>query len=480
MRKLFAALLIIIMLTALFCSLKFIFNSNHEIETEEVKYTEEPETEKNSKLSINDAVYLGVKDYGMIGAEDKDDFEYRFFLNGSEITCKIAYDENYAIQNNLMEGSIYDIKLADGVLVSANFISDGENVLFGEYTPINERHCNIGNKSCSISDNTVAYEIIKLPGGVKLEMADLKQGNYVMAILSEDRVIRMYKLEKESEYIPPVQGRAGTRTLKNLLQTALEPIGTTLYVYGGGWNWQDNGSSKEAMTIGLPKSWVSFFDSQDEYYRFDNESNHAESYFPYGAWNQYYYAGADCSGYIGWVIYNLTYNADDESNKGFVCSSTKMADSLSKMGFGIMDMGVTRDGKRYFNSKEFKPGDIFSMNGHCWICLGKCDDGSLVILHSTPKDSFGAGVQISALGNDENCKAYSLAKEYMNRYYKKWNQRYGDKVLLIDIGTYTTVQADSLAGRFSWDTENYLSDPDAYSEMNAEQILADLFGETEQ
>ena len=36
----------------------------------------------------------------------------------------------------------------------------------------------------------------------------------------------------------------------------------------------------------------------------EETKNPTSSYYPYGEWNQYCYAGADCSGYVGWVIYN--------------------------------------------------------------------------------------------------------------------------------------------------------------------------------
>ena len=58
---------------------------------------------------------------------------------------------------------------------------------------------------------------------------------------------------------PPVQYIPGHRTLRNFLAAALAPVGTTLYVYGGGWNRQDTGASAQAVTIGQPASWRAFF-----------------------------------------------------------------------------------------------------------------------------------------------------------------------------------------------------------------------------
>ena len=40
----------------------------------------------------------------------------------------------------------------------------------------------------------------------------------------------------------------GERTLFSLLCAAMQPLGTTLYVYGGGWNLDDTGAGREAVT----------------------------------------------------------------------------------------------------------------------------------------------------------------------------------------------------------------------------------------
>ncbi|MDD6810458.1 MAG: hypothetical protein PUD93_01120 [Lachnospiraceae bacterium] len=38
-------------------------------------------------------------------------------------------------------------------------------------------------------------------------------------------------------------------------------------------------------------------------------------------------------------------------------------------------------------TSEFHPGDVFSIRGHVWICVGTCEDGSILILHSTAAES---------------------------------------------------------------------------------------------
>ena len=141
------------------------------------------------------------------------------------------------------------------------------------------------------------------------------------------------------------------------------------------------------------------------------------SYYPHNSWNQYYYAGVDCSAYIGWTVYNVmhTESTTNDLSDGYVMSAVKMAKTFADKGWGTW----TRD------IKSFKPGDIFSMSGHVWTVLGVCDDGSIVFLHSTPSDSKagqgGGGVQLSALNpnsdNDKNCEAYKLVTKYMTKYY---------------------------------------------------------------
>ena len=57
-------------------------------------------------------------------------------------------------------------------------------------------------------------------------------------------------------------------------------------------------------------------------------------------------------------------------------SSTKMAERLSEKGWGTYIPNTEK--------RDFTPGDIVSMNGHVWISLGQCSDGSVVLMHSTP------------------------------------------------------------------------------------------------
>ncbi|MGN0279366.1 MAG: hypothetical protein ACI4C4_08440 [Lachnospiraceae bacterium] len=376
----------------------------------------------NQGTRTTEAVYLGVENYGAeeVNADTKDTFSYRFEVNGKEESLKVdngAMDEEgeytYPIQNLLKEGYTYDIQIEDGTVIAAEEKEDADS----------------------------------------------------------------------EAYQPPVQGVPGERTLKNFLATAFMPVGTTLYVYGGGWDWQDIGSAIQTRTIGVSEDWVRFFQAQDENYTFrDKDGNEelkdpANSYYPYGGYNEYYYAGLDCSGYVGWTLYNVmnTENGLD----GCVMGSTKTAKKLADNGWGEWTQDFARPVD--YAGSDFHPGDVFSISGHVWMCVGTCDDGSLLILHSTAADSRtgqpGGGPELSAIGEDENCEAYQLADRYMSEYFPEWYERY--PVALKDYGQYTSVENEN-AGKFSWNLtgENGgLSDPDHYSDMTPEEILEDLFGE---
>ena len=424
-------------------------------------------------------VYLGVKDYGTVEADSKPDFVHRFYTNGKEVQYTIASSDNkYAVQNKLQEGYVYDLSTQGSVVTDANLAAAKAE---GKIESATASSVTVGGKTYDIAN---VYEITNNTAGkatvTAKTAADLTAGATVKVY--GDTAFLTFVAE---DYTAPVSGTPGKRTLKNYLQTAMNPVGTALYVYGGSWDWQDVNSSNQALTIGLPQSWIDFFQQQDANYTYKNSADPAHSYYPHNSWNQYYYAGLDCSGYVGWVVYNVmhTQNSVNTDNDGYVMSSTKMAKTFADKGWGTW----TRD------IKSFKPGDIFSMSGHVWTVLGVCDDGSIVFLHSTPSDSKagqgGGGVQLSALNpnsdNDKNCEAYKLVTKYMTKYYPEWSTRYD--AVLRSYDSYAAPATGSpfkekWSGNFSWNLDGTgLTDPDGYANMSAAEILADLFGEnTEQ
>ena len=427
--------------------------------------------EQIEKKKIYNAVYLGVKNYGNVLAKDKDNFEHRFNVDGEEVVYKVSNKDDYAINNILAEGYVFDLVVENNVVTDISMPVPSAVGTIQLVTPsgiaATPSAITVDGKSISITENTQIYEITSKAGGAKVEPVELETGKTVKVYGNPADVVYITFVAKP--YTAPISGTPGQRTLKNFLATAMEPVGTSLYIYGGTWDWQDVGSSNQATTIGLSQTWIDFFQSQDANFTYRN-SNPLESYYPFKAYNQYYYAGIDCSGYVGWVMYNIMNT--ESGGEGYVEGAVSMAKTFDETyGYGTWTHTV--------EAADFKPGDILSMNGHVWICLGVCDDGSLVILHSTPSDSRtgkpGGGVQISGVGENEDCQAYALAQEYMQRYFPAWSERYPAAFKSYSDYTYYT---NAKAGKFSWNLDQTgVLDPDGYANMSAEEILRDLFSE---
>ena len=435
------------------------------------------EADGSTSVGNETYVYLGVKDYGTVEADSKPDFVHRFYTNGEEVQYTIASSDNkYAVQNKLQEGYVYDLTIEGGVVTdAAAATADAE----GTIASIDDSTVTVNGAAVKYS---AIYEISNNAAGATAvtKVTDLSNLAGKTAKVYGDTVYLTFIAEP---YTAPVSGTPGERTLKNYLQTAMNPVGTALYVYGGSWDWQDVNSSNQALTIGLPQSWIDFFQQQDANYTYMNDDDPAHSYYPHNSWNQYYYAGVDCSAYIGWTVYNVmhTESTTNDLSDGYVMSAVKMAKTFADKGWGTW----TRD------IKSFKPGDIFSMSGHVWTVLGVCDDGSIVFLHSTPSDSKagqgGGGVQLSALNpnsdDDKNCEAYKLVTKYMTKYYPEWSERYD--AVLRSYDSYAAPATGSpfketWSGNFSWNLDGTgLTDPDGYADMSAAEILADLFGDAE-
>ena len=373
----------------------------------------------NDPITVK-AIYKGVKNYGSedVTMDNVECFQYRFLIEGEETLLRIDPGERnadgsyeYPIQNCLKEQRVFEITIKNDTVVSAS----------------------------------------ELP------------------------------TEEEFDFQAAVSGTPGERSLGNFLKTAMEPVGTTLYIYGGGWNWQDLGASNQARTLKVSPEWVKFFRRQDENFTYkskdgdESKANPAASYYPYGGYNEYNYLGLDCSGYLGWAIYNTLET--QSGKKGYVIRATRMAKTLSEMGLGdwTQELAASSGGSGVL----VKPGDIVSISGHVWLSLGTCSDGSVVILHSTPAFSRtgqpGGGVELSAIGLSMDCEAYRLADRYMAEYYPEWYRRY--LVKLADPELYFSCSGDSV-GRFTWHIgADGLSDPEHISDMKPAQVLAFLVGQ---
>lgn len=65
-----------------------------------------------------------------------------------------------------------------------------------------------------------------------------------------------------------------------------------MYIWGGGWNKADTGAGTDGLRIGLNASWRKFCAKQKASY------NYRKHRFAFGN-------GLDCSGFVGWSVYNI-------------------------------------------------------------------------------------------------------------------------------------------------------------------------------
>ena len=241
---------------------------------------------------------------------------------------------------------------------------------------------------------------------------------------------------------------AGTKTIKEFLKTALKPMGSTMYIYGGGWNEEDTGAGIEARTIGLSSTWADFASKQTSSYNYKN--------YDYKSDVNVIHLGLDCSGYVGWAIYNTLET--ENGKEGYVDYENKVLERLASAGYGTLTYAS--------NVTDYKPGDIMKSSGHMWIVVGTCSDGSVVLMHSSPP-----GVQFSGTptpSGNSNSEAVEIATYYKKTYYSSWYERYPD----------SAKGSSYFSGynQFRWTTSGNFSDPDGYQEKSAVQVLKDLFG----
>lgn len=237
----------------------------------------------------------------------------------------------------------------------------------------------------------------------------------------------------------------GVRTIKNLLATALEPVGKTLYVYGGGWNEPDTGAGEEAVTLGVSAQWERFFNEQDASYNYEQTRFQIHN-------------GLDCSGYVGWALYNVMNTAN--GGEGLVFYADEMAKIFADRGWG----SYTAMGR----VSKWLPGDVVSLedDGHVYMSLGTCADGSVVLAHASPPGVMISGTTSWSGGETQ---ATQLAKTYMARYYPEYYARYSSK---INRGTLYKTGSASM----SW-YDNVMADPDGMKNMTPNQVLKILYHE---
>ena len=211
----------------------------------------------------------------------------------------------------------------------------------------------------------------------------------------------LFVLGNLAQYLDERNNKQKISTIEHLIQTALEPVGSTMYIWGGGWNEENNASGATSTQIGLSSQWKTFTMQQNENYDFNQHRLEREN-------------GLDCSGYVGWVVYNTFENRSGQN--GYVTTSTDMAKNFADRGFGTWIQNPT----------EFLAGDIVSMEGHVWICLGTCADGSVLLVHSSPPGVSVCGTQ---LADGTSSIAIQLAENFMHQYYQDWQAKYPNRMV---------------------------------------------------
>lgn len=248
---------------------------------------------------------------------------------------------------------------------------------------------------------------------------------------------------------PPAQTTVPTRpqepetvSVLDFLRIAVQPVGSTMYVWGGGWNEEDTGAGIDAVTLGISPRWAAFAAVQDASYDFRNTRYQIRD-------------GLDCSGFVGWAVYNAleTENGQD----GYVWPSGQVAKKLAELGLGA-----------YIPAEQMTvwlPGDVMSMEGHCWIVVGMCDDSSVLLLHSSPPGVRFCG---TALDDGSDSQAVILARDIMKVYYPDWFSRYPGCAVA------ASYLQKSAAMRWS---EDVLSDRENLRQMTPEEVVRAMFGQ---
>lgn len=236
-----------------------------------------------------------------------------------------------------------------------------------------------------------------------------------------------------------------TSTIKNFLTTALTPVGSTMYIWGGGWNKADAGAGADGFRIGMNPAWRSFSSRQKSSYNYRNHK------FAFGK-------GLDCSGFVGWSVYNINKTKNGKPGDGYVIKASKIASAYAKYGWGTYKKAVA--------VKDWKAGDIMSSSAHVYIVVGSCPDGSVVLVHSSQ-----VGVRLSGTPDKKgqtNSEAVRLAKKYMKRY-PFWYKRYPS------CKKGRNYQTDYAQFRWKTGKGKLMSDPDGYQNKSAGQVLKDLY-----
>ena len=230
------------------------------------------------------------------------------------------------------------------------------------------------------------------------------------------------------------------KTLRTFLCRALEPVGRTMYVWGGGWNEADDGAGVEACALAPSPRWARFAAQQGADYDW-----HTTRYRIHD--------GLDCSGFVGWAVYGVFAACDGCA--GYVMPAARMAADFAARGWG----GFTPAPEVH----ERQAGDVLSTQGHVYLSLGDCADGSALFVHASPP-----GVQLGgspARDGTADSQAVALAQGWMRAHRQDWYARFPQAARPM---AYLTDY-----DRFRWGAR-VLPDPDGVRNMDARAVLDEI------
>lgn len=306
------------------------------------------------------------------------------------------------------------------------------------------------DKQAANIGSTAPEDIVKLPEEDEKDfVVDIPEENTPQEVLEEESASTPAPKPNINPNPPPQSETivnnnytpSPNQTVKKMLTAAMEPVGRCLYVWGGAWNEADTGAGIEAMTIGVSPRWYQFFS--------ENGSD-----YDYNKTRYQIHDRLDCSGFVGYVTYQIYGNR--YSNTGYVFQSGTIPGKYKQLFGGqyIENRKVT----------DHRPCDIMGTNGHVYMVVGTCGDGSVLFVHASPPVVTLCGTPTP--GGVTESEAVMLARTYMSKYRSESYSRFDTCSKGMSFLTSYN--------QFRWDM-NVLSDPDGYRNMSAEEILNDLF-----
>ncbi len=200
------------------------------------------------------------------------------------------------------------------------------------------------------------------------------------------------------------------------------PVGTALYVYGGGWNRQDTSSGNTAMHIGLPQSWIDFFRPSERLLYLPQRQQSRAQLLPDRRLNQY--------GYAGWIA--RATSADAVQYPAYRDAFCLRLRRLCRARRRVCPYAFPKSLGYPFPSglrqrpagAVLVPSRRYLQHGRPCGCASVCRTAALSSCTLRPRpvktDCKGGGVQLSALNPardaDKDCQAYRLAERFMQRY----------------------------------------------------------------